>query len=71
MNNGIDLRQQPRWRKSSYSGSEGGECVEVADVGGQVAVRDSKSPGGPELAFPAAAFEGFVTAVAADGLGAR
>ncbi|MFF0227923.1 DUF397 domain-containing protein [Streptomyces sp. NPDC004629] len=31
-----------QWRKSSYSGSSGGECVEVADLGGRVAVRDSK-----------------------------
>ncbi|MFJ8789097.1 DUF397 domain-containing protein [Streptomyces sp. NPDC102462] len=31
-----------RWRKSSYSGNTGGECVEVADLAGQVAVRDSK-----------------------------
>lgn len=31
-----------RWRKSSYSGNTGGDCVEVADLGGQVAVRDSK-----------------------------
>lgn len=70
MNSGTDLRQA-RWRKSSYSGSQGGECVEVADVGGQVAVRDSKNADGPRLAFPAAAFGSFVTAVAADGLGAR
>lgn len=40
------------WRKSSYSGNNGGDCVEVAgnllDV---VAVRDSKDPGGPVLVF--------------------
>ncbi|MCJ1677894.1 DUF397 domain-containing protein [Streptomyces sp. APSN-46.1] len=37
------------WRKSSYSGggSSGGDCVEVADVQGSVAVRDSKRPEGP------------------------
>ncbi len=36
------------WRKSSYSGSNGGACVEVADnLPGIVAVRDSKDPGGP------------------------
>jgi hypothetical protein len=32
------------WRKSSYSGSNGGTCVEVAAVGPAVAVRDSKHP---------------------------
>ncbi|MBD2893105.1 hypothetical protein amrb99_20260 [Actinomadura sp. RB99] len=39
----------PRWRKSSYSGGNGGECVEVADLAGVVAVRDSKDPDGPKL----------------------
>ncbi|GAA2935707.1 MULTISPECIES: DUF397 domain-containing protein [Streptomyces] len=35
-----------RWRKSSYSGNTGGDCVEVADLGlPGVAVRDSKNPG--------------------------
>lgn len=40
------------WRKASYSGSNGGGCVEVtrtAEV--VVAVRDSKDPDGPRLAF--------------------
>jgi hypothetical protein len=37
------------WRKSRYSGSNG--CVEVAFVGGRVAVRDSKDPDGPVLLF--------------------
>ncbi len=35
-----------RWRKSSHSGGEGTECVELANVG---AVRDSKNPAGPAL----------------------
>ncbi|MEV5570285.1 DUF397 domain-containing protein [Spirillospora sp. NPDC052269] len=34
-----------RWRKSSYSGHEGGQCVEVADLGSGIGVRDSKDPG--------------------------
>jgi hypothetical protein len=38
-----------KWRKSSYSGSNGGECVEVAGLPGVVAVRDSKDPHGPVL----------------------
>jgi len=44
------------WRKSSYSGSEGGNCVELAGVASVVAVRDSKDPDGPRLAFGRAAF---------------
>jgi hypothetical protein len=39
-----------RWRKSTLSGSDGGECVEVAtNLPGRVAVRDSKNPHGPAL----------------------
>ncbi|NDU77852.1 DUF397 domain-containing protein [Actinomadura sp. DSM 109109] len=38
-----------RWRKSSYSTSNGGNCVELADAAGTVAVRDSKDPDGPVL----------------------
>ncbi|MCP9953857.1 DUF397 domain-containing protein [Actinomadura madurae] len=44
------------WRKSSFSGSEGGNCVEVAGVASVVAVRDSTDPDGPRLAFGRAAF---------------
>ncbi len=41
-----------RWRKSSYSGTNGGNCVEVAqNLPRAVAVRDSKDPNGPKLAF--------------------
>ena len=40
----------PRWRKSSYSGNGGGDCVEVAPgLPGVIAVRDSKDPDGPVL----------------------
>jgi hypothetical protein len=39
-----------RWRRSSYSGNGGGNCVEVApNLPGGVAVRDSKDPDGPVL----------------------
>ena len=42
-----------RWRKSSYSGNGGGNCVEVAsNLPDGVAVRDSKNPDGPRLATP-------------------
>jgi hypothetical protein len=40
------------WRKASYSGDNGGACVEVArNLPGVVAVRDSKDPAGPALVF--------------------
>ncbi|WP_331732333.1 DUF397 domain-containing protein (plasmid) [Streptomyces avidinii] len=53
---------EAKWRKSSFS--DGGEqCVEVADTRptrGFVAVRDSKDPNGPALAFTKAAFTAFL-----------
>jgi hypothetical protein len=39
------------WRKSSRSGDNGGQCVEVAHVTGGAAIRDSKNPTGPILLF--------------------
>ncbi|RFS84822.1 DUF397 domain-containing protein [Actinomadura spongiicola] len=45
-----------RWRKSTKSGSDGGTCIEVAELNSEVAVRDSKDPEGPKLAFGRAAF---------------
>ena len=53
------------WRKSSYSGSGGGECIEVADAPGAVLVRDSKNPDGPRLAFGRQAWETFAAKVKA------
>lgn len=39
------------WRKSTYSGAQG-NCVEVAHLAsGEVAVRNSRDPGGPSLVF--------------------
>jgi hypothetical protein len=63
----IESAQIPEeaWRKSTYSGSNGGECVEVAPlaVPGAVPVRDSKYPQGPALTFRPGAFAAFVLAV--------
>ncbi|WP_446214223.1 DUF397 domain-containing protein [Micromonospora sp. IBSANI012] len=55
-----------RWRKSTRSGTSGGNCVEVADnLPGVVAVRDSKDPTGPTLAFASTAWRAFVAQIAA------
>ncbi|MEV7355500.1 DUF397 domain-containing protein [Kitasatospora sp. NPDC088264] len=48
------------WFKSSYSGNEGGACVEVAETPGVVHVRDSKDKSGPQLAFEPATWQAFV-----------
>ena len=50
------------WRKSSYSGDNGGECVEVATAGA-VLVRDTTDRSGPTLAFTADAWRAFTTTI--------
>ncbi|WP_067825284.1 DUF397 domain-containing protein [Actinomadura kijaniata] len=42
-------KQPIRWRKSSHSDHQGGDCVEVAEVAAAIAVRDSRDPNGPKL----------------------
>lgn len=59
MSDPVDLTKAT-WRKSSLSGANG-DCVEVADLGDVVAVRDSKDPGGPELVLTRATWSAFVT----------
>ncbi|WUO30846.1 DUF397 domain-containing protein [Streptomyces sp. NBC_00286] len=52
-----------RWRKSSYSGNTGGECVEVADLTPHIAVRDSKNPEAGAFTVTPDAFAAFVTSL--------
>ena len=52
-----------RWRTSSYSGDNGGNCVEVGDAAPVIAVRDSKDPGGVVLTFTAHAWTAFAEQV--------
>lgn len=45
------------WRRSSFSGGDGGTaCVEVALPAGGAAVRDSKDPSGPVLSLSRSAW---------------
>jgi hypothetical protein len=67
----VDLSGAP-WRKSSYSGGNGGQCVEVAAMPSHhtqpdriCAVRDSQNPGGPVLAFGPGQWQRFITEVKA------
>lgn len=48
-----------RWRKSSHSDHQGGECIEVASLPPVIGVRDSKDPDGPILSFSAADWRAF------------
>ncbi|MEU6488089.1 DUF397 domain-containing protein [Streptomyces sp. NPDC046887] len=65
-----DDRLSTDWRKSSYSGGTG-QCVEVARFADAVALRDSKNPQGPALAFAPAGFSAFVQGVARGGFERR
>ncbi|MGX4691293.1 DUF397 domain-containing protein [Streptomyces sp. JNUCC 63] len=59
----IDL-SSAMWRKSSYSNSDGGNCVEVApNLPSVVPVRDSKAPARGALLFEAPSWASFVGAV--------
>jgi hypothetical protein len=61
----MDLRRAD-WRKSTYSGNNGGACVEVArNLPGTVAVRDSKDPSGPALTLAPANWREFLAEVKA------
>ncbi len=51
------------WRKSSYSSSNGGDCVEVGAAPRTVAVCDSKDPEGPKLAFTPGSWQEFTRRV--------
>ncbi|MFB9687725.1 DUF397 domain-containing protein [Amycolatopsis plumensis] len=47
------------WSKSSYSSNDD-NCVEVAKLGDQAAVRDSKDPEGGYFKLPAAGWRGLI-----------
>ena len=58
-----------QWRKSSYSGGSGGNCVEVAtNLPGVVAVRDSKNPAAPALLLTPAKWRTFTADLRERGL---
>jgi cobalamin biosynthesis protein CobT len=53
---------ESNWRKSSYSGSNGGECIEVAATEA-VLVRDTADRTGPVLTFTSDAWRAFTAAI--------
>ncbi|MFC4588506.1 DUF397 domain-containing protein [Sphaerisporangium corydalis] len=65
-----DLRGA-QWRKSSFSGHDGGDCVEVAsNLPSMFAVRDSKNATGPALVFTRSEWSAFLNGVKAGTLSA-
>ncbi|WP_328937424.1 DUF397 domain-containing protein [Streptomyces tauricus] len=63
----VDLAQA-RWRKSSYSGGAN-DCVEIAELSGHVAVRDSKKISRGPLLFLRAAMHALVSGIASGEIG--
>ncbi|MGW4494853.1 DUF397 domain-containing protein [Streptomyces sp. NPDC004376] len=67
MRNTPELSPPNVWRKSSYSGGSGGECLEVADAHpALIPVRDSKDPHGPKLLLQPEAWSAFVEGIKRD-----
>ncbi|MGW1077182.1 DUF397 domain-containing protein [Streptomyces sp. NPDC002537] len=53
------------WFKSSHSGTESGDCVEIAALPQAIHIRDSKRTDGPRLAIGAPGWARFIAHVAA------
>jgi hypothetical protein len=58
----VNVSDDYSWRRVCSSATN---CVEVAAAMVQVAMRDSKDPGGPVLRFPRGAWREFVEGVKA------
>jgi hypothetical protein len=52
-----------QWFKSSFSGGNDDNCVEVAFLGPDIAVRDSKDPSGPALIYSIEEWTAFMSGV--------
>jgi hypothetical protein len=51
------------WRKSTYSGGNGGDCVEVGGTESAVVVRDTKDRAGAALTFGPDAWRRFAATI--------
>ena len=56
----MNIEADTPWKKSTRSGGNGGQCVEVRRHDGEIQVRDSKDLGGPVLTFTSAEWKAFV-----------
>lgn len=48
------------WRKSSYTDAQSPDCVELAELDGIFAIRDSKHPENPHLSIDRATLGAFI-----------
>ena len=58
-------RDSADWRKSTYSGNNGGQCVEVGNAASGVVVRDTTDRAGMLLTFSAGAWRALLAEVRA------
>jgi hypothetical protein len=57
------MNARPAWRKSSRSGPQGGDCVELARLGSEIGIRDSKNPAAGHLSVSARTFHALVSRI--------
>jgi hypothetical protein len=55
--------EDANFRKSSFSGASGGNCVQIARSGELFGMRDSKNPVGPVLALTIERGDAFLTSI--------
>lgn len=63
------MTTEENWRKSSYSGGSGGDCVEVGRGSCKITVRDTKDSAGTVLRFLPEEWQRFVGVLKASGEG--
>ena len=57
----MEVKDAPTWRKSSFSGANGGQCILVGNIPQHVAVKDTKQNGtGAVLRFSPASWRAFI-----------
>jgi hypothetical protein len=57
------MAHEPAWRVATYTGANGGDCVEVGDTDHAILIRDSKDRTGGTLTFTAATWQTFTNSL--------
>lgn len=57
------MANEPAWRVATYTGGNGGNCVEVGDADHAIVIRDSKDRAGETLKFSAATWQSFTNSL--------
>ena len=57
------MANEPAWRVDTYTGGNGGNCVEIGDANRAILVRDTKDRDGGTLTFTAATWQVFTNSL--------